>query len=79
MAYLNKHNFNLLYRSLARPHLEYGNVMWNLFLKGNITLTENGQRKVTRYVPDINKLEYQERFEALNLPTLQYLYICINN
>ena len=79
MVYLNKHNFNLIYKSLVRPHFQYGNVMWSLFLKSDITLIENGQRKATRYVPDINKLKFQERFETLNSPTLQYLYICINN
>ena len=36
------------------------------------TLIENVQRRTTRYVPDINKMEYQERLEALNLPTIQY-------
>ena len=34
------------------------------------TLIENVQRRTTRYVPD--KMEYQERLEALNLPTIQY-------
>ena len=72
MVYLDKHNFNLLYKSLVRPHLEYQNVVWSPFLKSDNTLTENVQRRATRYVPIINKLEYQERLEALNLPTLQY-------
>ena len=72
MVYLNRHNFSLLYTSLVRPHLKYGNVVWSPFLKSDITLIENVQRRATRYVPDINKLEYQERLEALNLPTLQH-------
>ena len=29
MVYLNRHNFNLLYMSLVRPHLEYENVVWS--------------------------------------------------
>ena len=67
MVYLNRHNFNLLYTSLVRPHLEYGNVVWSPFLKSDITLIENVQRRATRNVPDINKLESQERLEALKL------------
>ena len=55
MVYLNRHNFNLLYTSLVRPHLEYGNAVWSPFLKSDITLIENVQRRATRYVPDINK------------------------
>ena len=46
--------------------------MWNSFLRSDITLIENFQRRTTRYVQDTNKLEYQERLEALNLVTLQY-------
>ena len=72
MVYLDKHYFSLLQKSLVRPHLEYGNVVWSSFRKSDIALIENVQRRATRYVPDINKLEYQERLEALNLPTLQY-------
>ena len=41
MVYRNRHNFNLLYTSLVRPHLEYGNVVWSPFLKSDITLIEN--------------------------------------
>ena len=72
MVYLNKHNFNLHYKSLVRPDLEYGNVVWSPFLKSDTTLIDNVQKRATRYVPDIYKLEYQERLKALNLPTLQY-------
>ena len=46
--------------------------MWNSFLRSDITLIENFQRRTTRYVQDTNKLEYQERLETLNLVTLQY-------
>ena len=76
MVYLNRHNFNILCTSLVQPHLEYGNVVWSPFLKSDITLIENVQRRATRFVPDINKLEYQERLEALNLHTLQYRRFC---
>ena len=46
--------------------------MWSPFLNSDLTLIENVQGRSTRYVPDINKLEYHKRLEALNLPTLQY-------
>ena len=72
MVYFNKHNFNLLYTRFVPPHVEYENVVWNPFLRSDITLIENFQRRTTRYVQDTNKLEYQERLEALNLVTLQY-------
>ena len=60
MVYLYRHSSNLLYPTLVRPQLEYGNVVWSPFLKSNITLIENVQRRATRYVPDTNKIDYQE-------------------
>ena len=34
------------------------------------------QRTVTHFIPEINKLDYQERLEKLNLPTLAYRQFC---
>ena len=34
------------------------------------------QRRATRFIPEINKLDYQERLEKLNLPTLAYRRFC---
>ena len=72
MVYFSKHNFKVLYTRFVPPHVEYENAVWNSFLRSDITLIENFQRRTTRYVQDTNKLEYQERLEALNLVTLQY-------
>ena len=69
---LNMYNFNLLYKSLVRPHLEYGNIIWSLFLKSDINLLENTQRRATHFIPNINKLSYHERLEKVDLPTLSY-------
>ena len=69
---LDMYNFNLLYKSLVIPHLEYGNIIWSSFLKSDINLLENTQRRATRFIPNINKLSYHERLEKLDLPTLSY-------
>ena len=71
-VFLDKHNFNLLYKSLVRPHIEYGNIVWSPFWKPDINIIENVQRKATLFIPEINKLDYQERLEKLVLPTLDY-------
>lgn len=71
-VYLDEHNFNLLFKSLVRPHLEYGNTIWSPFRKANIKMIENVQRRATKYVPKINSFEYNERLECLKLPTLAY-------
>ena len=71
-VHLDTYTFNLLYKSLVTPHLEYGNITWSPFLKSNINLLENTQRRATRFIPNINKLSYHERLEKLDLPTLSY-------
>ena len=52
MTYLHKHNFNLLYTSLVRPHLEYGNLVRSPFLKTDITL----QKLLKKEQPDLSKI-----------------------
>ena len=71
-VFLEKHNFNLLYRSLVRPHIQCGNIVWSPFWKADINLIENVQRRATRFIPEINKLDYQEQLETLDVPALAY-------
>ena len=40
LVFLDKHNFGLLYRSLVRPHIEYGNILWSPFQREDINLIE---------------------------------------
>ena len=62
----------LLFKTLVRPHLEYGNVVWGPFNKEDQLLVERVQRRATRLVPDIRHLPYEERLRKLQLPSLQY-------
>ena len=55
---LDMSNFNLLYKSLVRLHLEYDNIIWSLFLKSDINLLENTQSRATHFIPNINKPSY---------------------
>ena len=71
-VFLDKNNFNLLYKSLVRPHIENGNIVCSPFRKADINLIKNVQRRPTRFIPEINKLDYQERLEKLDLSTLAY-------
>ena len=62
----------LLYTALVRPHLEYGNVVWHPTYKKDIDLVESVQRRATRMVPGLAKLSYEERLQAMDLPSLAY-------
>jgi hypothetical protein len=50
--YNDKEMFLILYKSLVRPHLEYGSVVWSVIKKEAI-LIENVQMRATRLVKEI--------------------------
>jgi ribonuclease P/MRP protein subunit RPP40 len=70
--HLDEHSFLTLYKSLARPHLEYANQIWAPHSKKHIQAIENVQRRATKLIPGFKDLEYEERLRRLNLPTLAY-------
>ena len=61
-----------LYKSLIRPHLEYANQAWAPHLRKDIESLESVQRRATRMIPGMKDLDYHERLQHLNLPTLAY-------
>ena len=71
-SFMDKDLFIRLYKTLVRPHLDYGNSIWYPVTKKNMQSIENFQRRVTRIVPEFNILSYKERLQELNLPTLEY-------
>ena len=62
----------LLYKSLVRPHLEYGNIIWGPFNKADQVLVERVQRRATRLIPSLCDLPYESRMKKLKLPSLMY-------
>ena len=48
----------LLYKSLVRPHLEYGNTIWGPFNHADQRTIEHVQRRATRLIPDIRNKPY---------------------
>ena len=70
--YLDEKIFNLLYKALIRPHMEYASPIWSPITKGEIARVEGVQRRATRLVPELRTLTYSERLERLQLPTLHY-------
>ena len=77
---LIKHSFTalddttlpLLYTSMVRPHLEYGNIIWWPHFKEDMKAVERVQKRATRMILRIKDLPYTQRLKALNLPSLSY-------
>ena len=61
-----------LFTSLVCPHLEYGNVIWHPRSKRAETEIEKVQRRATKLIPKFKHLTYEERLQAINLPSLAY-------
>ena len=62
----------LLYKSLVRPILEYGNVTWGPFNRHDQQAVERVQRRATRLVPSLRNHSYVDRLKALDLPSLYH-------
>ena len=59
-----------LYKTLVRPHLEYGNLIWGPHYRLDQQAVERVQRRATKLVPNLKDRPYIERLQALKLPSL---------
>ena len=71
-AVLDQDTLPLLYCPLVRSHLEYGNVIWGPFYKGDIEAVERVQRRATKQVQMIKEMSYEDRLRHLGLPSLMH-------
>ena len=63
-------NLPILYKTLIRPHLEYGNVVWGPHYMEDIKAIEKIQRRATKMVPRLKNMGYEERLRQLKIPSL---------
>ena len=65
--HMDKEMFLILYKSLIRPHLEYGSVIWSIPYKKESSKLENIPRKATKILPEMKNKSYTERLRSLGL------------
>ena len=70
-CYLDKTVVLQLYKSLVRPHLEYGIQAWRPHLQKDIDLIERVQRRATKLIPTLKDKPYEMRLKLLSLTTLE--------
>ena len=63
--------FRLLYTAFVRPHLDYAASVWSPLLVKDMAKIERVQRRVTKLVPFLKNLPYEQRLEALQLTSLR--------
>ena len=71
-SYLDEKTFVKLYTALVRPHLEYAQCVWSPYLKKHLHKIEGVQMRATKLVVNMRNLNYSERLQRLNLPTLAF-------
>ena len=59
---LKKNMFLTVFKSIVRPHLEYGSSVWSVIYK----------KEATKLIKNIQHKTYTQRLKYLGLPSLQY-------
>jgi len=72
---MSKDCFLLLYKSMVRSHLEYANSVWHSRRISDIEKLEKVQKRATKLIHGLNRLNYTEHLKLLKLPTLKYRQI----
>jgi len=69
---MDEHTFVLPYKSMIRPHVEFGNSVWCPFKLGDIEETEKIQKRATKFIISFKNKPYKERLMHLKLHTLKF-------
>ena len=70
--YISVDTLPVLYKTLVRTNLGYGNLIWGPFNCADQKLIKQVQRKATKLVLEIKELPYQEHLKCLGPPSLYY-------
>jgi len=70
--YLKTSSFILLYKNMVRSHLDYCSSVWSPYRKGDMDDIEKVQKKATKLIPELKRMNYIDRLKNCQLPTLHY-------
>ena len=72
LSLIRKSFVNLVYKTLVRPLLAYGYLIWGPFYILDQRLVENIQQRATCLVPSMRHLPYTDQLKKLDIPSLSY-------
>jgi len=64
--------FGTLYKTMARPVIEYGNSVWGPHYIIDQQNIEKIQRRATKSLTALQDISYPDHLRILNLPSLKY-------
>ena len=64
------------FTTLVRPHVEYGNIIWHPRYRIDKIQIKKIQRQATKLISHLRHLSYEERLQALKLPSLDFRRRC---
>ena len=56
-SYMDRDTFLIIYKTIIRPIIDYGDSVWNPSLKKHIQMIENIQRRGTKLVPELENIK----------------------
>ena len=65
ITYKDKSLIVPLYKAIVRPHLEYCIRAWSPYLRKDIDMLEQIQRRATKLIPGLRYLRYEERLKGM--------------
>ena len=71
ITYKDKSLIVPLYKAIVRPHLDYCIHAWSPYLRKDIDMLEKIRRRVTKLIPGLRDLSYEERLKECGLTTLE--------
>jgi len=74
-TWMKEHTFVLLYKSMVRPHVEFGDSVRCLFIMGDIEDIEMIQKRATKLLISLKNKPYKQRLMHLKLPTLKFRHM----
>ena len=75
VTYKSKEVVKKLYVAYVRPHLEYCAQAWAPHYRQDLNILEAVQRRATRMVHGLNRLEYKDRLLELNMFSVERRYV----